>query len=335
MSARRVRPGQLARSDELRAVIERLWAAWVHGDAEAVVQRFSRQAGVSGFGTDPSERFHDAAQIERYTRAEFAAVAGDWPFGPAEIAAWTDGAVGWATVESEVVAQPVESQPLRCTFVLHLERDEWKVVHQHWSIGVPNEHSLGLSLPLEVLAGVVGEEQPDLSATAAVDGTVTIVFTDIEDSTRLNAALGDRHWLEVLRAHNAIVVGATQRHGGMVVKAQGDGFMLGFSSARRALACARAIEQEVGAAFDDPGSPISVRIGVHVGEVIHEAEDFFGHAVNYAARVTAAARGGETLVSALVHGLVATTGEFDFDAPREVELKGIEGLQRVYPLALS
>lgn len=78
-----------------------------------------------------------------------------------------------------------------------------------------------------------------------------------------------------------------------------------------------------------------MRIGVHIGEVIHESDDFFGYAVNYAARLAGVARGGEALASALVRDLVATTGAFTFESPREVELKGIEGPQRVYPLAID
>jgi class 3 adenylate cyclase len=141
--------------------------------------------------------------------------------------------------------------------------------------------------------------------------------------------------LEVLRAHNALIAAATDRHGGRVVKGQGDGFMLAFPSARRAVECAREIERDVAATFDDPGSPIRVRIGVHVGELIREADDFFGHAVNYAARVAGAARGGEALVSSLVHELVPPTREFAFEAAREVELKGIDDVQRLYPLAVE
>jgi hypothetical protein len=68
------------------------------------------------------------------------------------------------------------------------------------------------------------------------------------------------------------------------------------------------------------------------GEVVREADDFFGHAVNYAARVTGAARGAEALVSSLVHELVASMREFVFDPPRRVELKGIDDPQLVYPL---
>lgn len=162
---------------------------------------------------------------------------------------------------------------------------------------------------------------------------MTIVLTDIEGSTRLNASFGDRAWLEVLRAHNAVIVGATDQQGGTIVKGQGDGLMLAFPSARRALDCALQIERDVAATFDDPGSPIKVRIGVHVGEVVHESNDLVGHAVNYAARVAGAASGGEALVSSLVHELVAPTGRYVFDPPRRVELKGIEGKQVVYPLA--
>jgi class 3 adenylate cyclase len=91
----------------------------------------------------------------------------------------------------------------------------------------------------------------------------------------------------------------------------------------------------VAEAFRDPGSPIRVRIGLHVGETVHEGDDHFGHAVNYAARVASAAAGGEIVVSSLVHGLLAQTGEFAFEPAREVELKGVEGLQKVFPLATA
>jgi adenylate cyclase len=98
------------------------------------------------------------------------------------------------------------------------------------------------------------------------------------------------------------------------------------------LACAQSIQSRIADAFDDPGSPIRVRIGVHTGEVVAHADDFFGHAVNYAARVAGEARGGEILVSALVHQLTFQTGPLAFEAPRTVELKGVEGPVAVYPL---
>ena len=72
----------------------------------------------------------------------------------------------------------------------------------------------------------------------SADGTVTIAFTDIEDSTKLNGLLGDDRWMAVLHAHNELITSATAEFDGTVVKNQGDGFMLAFPSSRRAMASA-------------------------------------------------------------------------------------------------
>ena len=324
---------RLEPSAELRAITERYWAAFTRGDVEAVVARFSLMPGTTMFGTDESEFIDDPDRLVHYTRLEFEGLGG-WPLGPAEVDAWVEGQMGWSIVRSSVELPPA-SHRLRVTLLFHLEHDDWKIVHEHWSVGRPNEEVFGLPhvFNLDVVAEVVEQEQPDLKAWTSADGTLTLVFTDIAGSTALNLSFGDRAWLKVLRAHNEIVARVTAEHGGTVVKGQGDGFMLAFASVRRALACALEIEREIGATFDDPGSPIRVRIGVHTGEVVNEADDFFGHAVNYAARITGAATGGEILVSNLVHDLIEPTGEFRFDPPREVELKGIDDAARVHPLS--
>jgi len=121
----------------------------------------------------------------------------------------------------------------------------------------------------------------------------------------------------------------------MVVKNQGDGFMLAFASARRAVSCAQAIERAVDDTFRDPGSLIRVRIGLHLGEPVREADDFFGHVVSYAARVASSAAGGEVVVSHLLHDILVQTGEVEFGEPRQIQLKGIDGLQTVFPLAMN
>jgi hypothetical protein len=89
----------------------------------------------------------------------------------------------------------------------------------------------------------VHEEKPDLSPHAAPDGTVTIMFSDIEGSTAMNERLGDRRWLELLREHNVVIREKVNAYGGFEVKSAGDGFMLAFQSARRALECAIAIQK--------------------------------------------------------------------------------------------
>jgi class 3 adenylate cyclase len=195
----------------------------------------------------------------------------------------------------------------------------------------------GASLPADVrtsidrVASAVETEQPDLRTHAAPDGTVTLLFTDIEGSTALNERLGDRRWIELLRTHNSLIREQVSAHGGFEVKSQGDGFMLAFSSARRGLACAIEIQRALGEhAAKNPDEAIRVRIGLHTGEAIAEAGDFYGRHVNLAARVGAVARGGEILVSSLLRELTASSGEFEFDEGRDVQLKGLAGTHRVH-----
>ena len=192
-----------------------------------------------------------------------------------------------------------------------------------------------LTTSVDDIARSVTLARPDLSSTSAPDGTVTIAFTDIEDSTTLNGFLGDDRWFQVLRAHNEVIDECTAGFGGTVVKNRGDGFMLAFPSSRTALRCAIATQQRIEERFHDPGSPVRIRIGLHVGEAIRESDDFFGHAVSYAARIASKATGGEVIVSSLVRDLVGQTDEFRFDRPRVVELKGIEGPQTLYPVLLG
>ncbi|HEU5112551.1 MAG TPA: adenylate/guanylate cyclase domain-containing protein, partial [Acidimicrobiia bacterium] len=82
-----------------------------------------------------------------------------------------------------------------------------------------------------------------MSTATAPNGTVTILFTDIEGSTQLTEQLGDEDWLTVLRAHNKVVRDQVKDHAGFEVKSQGDGFMLAFPSAKEALRCAIGIQR--------------------------------------------------------------------------------------------
>jgi class 3 adenylate cyclase len=187
---------------------------------------------------------------------------------------------------------------------------------------------------VERVAAVVQSERPDLRGYAAPDGTVTVMFTDIENFTVLVETLGDRDAHEIARAHDARVRECVAGAGGVEVKAQGDGFMIVFRSPRGALRCAIAIERAISSwSVRHPGAPIRVRIGIHAGEVIREADDFFGKAVVLAARIAGRASGGQILVSAAVREAALGRAEFAFDGGREVELKGLAGTYTVYELA--
>jgi adenylate cyclase len=320
-------------SEEIRRVVDRWTKAIAEGDADSVLGRLSEHPGTLIVGTDPDEWW--VGQEARAIWGRQIEELSSFPVTADEIEAWEEGSVGWASVK-ETINLAGKSFESRATYTLHLERGEWKVVQVHWSLPKANVEVFGhpLTVTLEELERTIRRDQPDLSSTLATDGTVTIVFTDIVDSTVLIGRLGDRAWLDLLRRHNAVIETATAAHGGTVVETQGDGSMLAFSSARRAVACAQSIQREIGLAFADDSPPIRVRIGVHTGDALHEADHFFGTTVHYAARVASQALGGEVLVSNLVRDLVGGSG-VDFLESREVELKGLDGSHRLFAVDLS
>jgi class 3 adenylate cyclase len=109
----------------------------------------------------------------------------------------------------------------------------------------------------------------------------------------------------------------------------GDGFMVSFTSATRALECAVALQRAFAAHNESADEPIRVRIGLNAGEPIAEDEDLFGTGVILAARIAAKAEGGEILASDVVRQLVAGKG-FLFSDHGDVELRGFEDPVRLY-----
>src|SRR5262249_52041303 len=150
--------------------------------------------------------------------------------------------------------------------------------------------------------------------------------------TDLVERLGETRAQDLLRGHCALVREQLAAHGGFEVKTQGDGFMIGFPCARAALRCAGAIQRAMVAYGEHAAVPVSLRIGLHTGEATREGDDFFGRSVIVAARIAAAAAGGEILVSSVARELAGSNDEFVFDAGREFALKGFNGTRHVYAL---
>jgi adenylate cyclase len=319
-------------SPEICRVVGRWLTAVRTGDTDAMLGKMSEHPGVLLVGSDDAEWWHGEHRAVWKAQSQ---EAGGFPFEWDEIEAWEEGTVGWAAARL-TMRGPEQVTSMRATWVLHLERGEWKVVQLHLSAGIPNEQVLGreLTVGLEQLEETIRKERPDLTESLGADGTVTIVFTDIVDSTVLTTRLGDHAWLDLVRKHNQVIRDTATAHGGTVVETQGDGSMLAFSSARRAVACARAMHEAIDDAFADASPPLRIRIGVHTGDALHEADHFYGTTVHYAARVASNALGGEVLVSNLVRELVAGTG-VGFRESREVELKGLEGSHRLFVLDLG
>ena len=149
---------------------------------------------------------------------------------------------------------------------------------------------------IDTVASEVQREQPAMGPHTAPDGMVTLLFTDIEESTQMTDRLGDLRWMQVLREHNAIVRERVVAHGGFEVKTIGDAFMVAFQSARKAILCAMDIQRAFSAySREQPDLALRVRAGLHAGKPIREADDFYGKSVILASRIAGQAQGAEQL----------------------------------------
>jgi class 3 adenylate cyclase len=173
----------------------------------------------------------------------------------------------------------------------------------------------------------LGEVQEFLTGARAAPAAdrvlATVLFTDIADSTRTAAELGDQRWREVLGRHQRAVREALGRFKGREVKSTGDGFLATFDGPARAIHCASAILHAAEA------SGIGVRAGLHTGECEVMGDDIGGIAVHIAARVSACAEPREVLVSRTVKDLVAGSGIEFADRGTHV-LKGIPDSWQLY-----
>jgi class 3 adenylate cyclase len=150
-----------------------------------------------------------------------------------------------------------------------------------------------------------------------------VLFTDIVESTRLAAELGDRRWRRVLEDHHEAVRRNLVRFRGREVKTTGDGFLAAFDGPARAIRAAEAIRAELG----ELG--LRVRVGLHTGECELLGQDIGGIAVHIAARVLSQAAPGEIWCSRTVKDLVAGAG-FAFADRGTRTLKGVPDRWQLY-----
>jgi class 3 adenylate cyclase len=154
----------------------------------------------------------------------------------------------------------------------------------------------------------------------------TVLFTDIVDSTRSAAEMGDRDWHALLDAHDAVVRSQLSRFRGREVNSTGDGFLAMFDGPQRAIRCAMAIRDAVQALG------IEVRAGLHTGECEVRGEDIGGIAVHIGARVSALAGPNDVLVSSTLRDLVIGSG-LEFEERGARQLKGVPGEWYLFAVA--
>jgi class 3 adenylate cyclase len=171
----------------------------------------------------------------------------------------------------------------------------------------------------EFLTGSLSSADPDRRLA-------TVLFTDIVGSTATAAELGDTRWRALLDRHDEIIRGELARFGGSEIDSTGDGFLTTFDGPARAIRCARAMGDTLA------GIGVSIRAGVHTGEVEVRGAQIGGLAVHIGARVAAHGGAGDIIVSSTVKELMAGSG-VEFVDRGEHELKGVPGTWHLYALA--
>lgn len=186
---------------------------------------------------------------------------------------------------------------------------------------------------LAAIVATVDPEAVGVREQTSPEGMITIVFTDLEESTAMLERLGEERWLELMTKHNRLVRGSVAEHSGEVVKSQGDGFMVAFNSASASLAWAVRI-QRILARYNasHPEERLRMRIGAHTGNIFQAESDYLGRAVVLAARITGAADGGQILVSAACREYTRPASRWRYGGPAKLALKGLSSVELVYSL---
>jgi class 3 adenylate cyclase len=171
-----------------------------------------------------------------------------------------------------------------------------------------------------------GEDETQAPAQELASGTAIVLFADIVDSTALTERMGDAVFRERARALDVAMRAIIKETGGTTIDAKtlGDGVLATFPAASQAIDAAL----RCGAAGDEQGLPL--HLGLHAGDVIREANNVFGGAVNIASRISGLSAPGEVLVSDIVRGLARTSAGVTFDDRGEHALKGVAEPQRVF-----
>lgn len=179
--------------------------------------------------------------------------------------------------------------------------------------------------------------------TQLPSGTVTFLFTDIEGSTRLAEDLGDKYQA-VLEAHHRLVREGLGARGGIEVSTEGDSFFCVFANARSAIETAAALQKTIWATDWPADAVVRVRMGIHTGEGTLGADNYVGADVHRAARISAAAHGGQVLISGATRALTESYlgpelalrdlglhGLRDLSHPEQLHQLLIDGLPTDFP----
>jgi adenylate cyclase len=233
-----------ARSPEIESVTRRVLLAFETGDMAAMANLVSADPSLRVLGFAVDEWWAGPEEFLTIRETQIAEIPA-LHIQVERVDAFEDGAFGWAAIATTVITSETKT-PMKHTAVLRLEAGAWKVILWTNSVPVPNSQIFGVELTTTLDHLVTSVLDEHSSSSNALEGTMTLVFTDIVDSTGLAEALGDTAWAELISRHESIIRQATASQGGTVVKLLGDGSMLAFESARAAVRAAIEIQRGLG-----------------------------------------------------------------------------------------
>lgn len=316
----------IRRSPEIEAIVSRMTTAIRNHDVADMPHYLSGEDAVLYVGTGEGETWR--GQVLRDGISAHLAEVPDFTEENVEVEAWESGNVGWAFRRSTFCFPATGATGThRVSLVFVMEHGSWKVIQHHISNPTSNLEKMGVEH--RAFSDLL-EAAEDEKLVVGIEGLSSIMFTDIANSTALAAAVGDRIWLGVLAEHLAAAENIITQQGGHLVKSLGDGTMSAFPSARAAMSAALALHEVASAQVSEPH--LSIRVGIHTGEVIASDDDYFGSVVNKAARIAASAQPGETRISDATRLMVGHMDDITFEDPVAVRLKGLDGEHLIHRL---
>ena len=314
-------------SPELAAVASRWLNALKNKERGALTNLFSTSEHISYIGSSLDEFWSGKMLRDGY--ADHADEVPDFTIKNFEVEAFESNNFGWVSWIGELHFHESGNVSIeRFTWVFILEDGTWKIAHVHVSNPTSNFDKLGIEH--RAFDGLVQAAKEGYNHITG-EGTATVMFTDIADSSSIAQSAGDRAWTVAINKHLEAVSEVIEENGGNIVKTLGDGTMSTFSTARNAMIAAKTLQNLEAEEIDT--FVLKVRIGIHTGDVIQSNGDFFGTVVNKAARIAASANPGQILVSNATRGMVEGRAEFKFESPITVALRGIEGNHSISTLS--
>jgi class 3 adenylate cyclase len=319
-------------STELEAISKLLADAVKKRDRATVESYFSRSAALRYLGSDDNEYW--SGETVRTGYMDHIAEMPDYEMEIVALEAFENGETGWTIMIGKLTLEGVPGTVIfRTITVFALEDGVWKVVLAHSSTPQPNIEVIGREHRLLDQLTESAASEFNAIDPGEMQNTVTVMFTDVVNSTAIAGVLGDRAWTDLINSHFDEVSRIIALEHGHLVKTLGDGSMSTFASAKAGLSAAQAIPDFLKKSAAEPR--LMVRIGVHTGEVMQSKGDFFGSVVNKAARITAAAGPSKVFVSKSVKTSIGEDNEFRFGPAMSAELKGITSPPTVYELIVQ